>query len=158
MAVQTGLLQSLLGQLTDMGFEAPSYSDLGNITSEEIAQRMQGLHGLTTADLPPGLFQSFDLTQLRSALPQTYSSQIQTAGTNVDKQLMKQYESKATRDMFGGFAGTYGGQNIGSQMREAKSAEMIDPIVQQRQQAIAGQEQIDDMVASWQNIVADLTT
>jgi hypothetical protein len=158
MAAQTGWLQGLLSQLTSMGFEAPSYSDLGSITPEQISQKMYTAHGLTGQDLPSSLFQSFDLSQLRSALPQTYSPQVETAGIGVDRELMKQYESKATRDMFGGFAGTYGGQNIGSQMRDVKSAEMIEPIVQQRQQALAGQQEVSDLVASWQNIVADLTT
>ena len=159
-------LNDIINQLQSLGGEArhlgtiTGTSSIANITPTGIASAMQGMYGLTPADLPHTMFQGATITQpmLQKTLQKTYSPQIEAKSQNLLGKLMEATSGKKMRQAGGGFAGSGQSQQYMSGAKDVYGKGMSGVLSEVGAQKAHGIKAISDIIQSWQQTSQSLAT
>ena len=151
------LIQDIIGQLQDFGFDIQSFSDIGSITPGQISSELQSFYDLTGADLPAHLFQGISSDLVRSGLGKTYSPQIEARGSTLLSDLQRTYSSPQATQAYGGFAGSGQQQSFAQSAKDVYGKGMTDVLGQVSGQRLSGLQNVQDVINQWRQTALDIS-
>tara|TARA_Y100001963_G_C6600682_1_gene362356 strand:+ start:234 stop:707 length:474 start_codon:yes stop_codon:yes gene_type:complete len=146
------LIDDIMEQLSGMGFgEGIQYSDISQLSPEDISGTLRSFYGLEPEDVPAHMFQGISEDLLQQGLASTYSPQVQARGSSLAGQLASTIGGQKGQQAFGGFAGSGQAQKFGAQARDVYGKGMSEVLAQTGQQQMKGLTGIQDMINQWRD-------
>jgi len=149
--------QSILDALTDVGFNQMDWSQIGGLTSENIASQFAQHYDLGDEDLVSGMFQSITPEMLQGASYKTYAPQIQAKGQSMLSDLYKNLGGQAATKAAGGFAGSSGFGKQQAGVRDVYGKGMTDTLSNVMQQQSQGIGNISNLISQWHEMAQNIS-
>ena len=149
------LIQDIIGQLQDFGFDIQSFGDIGGITPGQISSQLQSFYG--TSDLPSHLFQGISSDLVRSGLAKTYSPQIEAKGSTLLSDLQKTFSSPQATKAYGSFADSGQQQDFAQSAKDVYGKGMTDVLGQASGQRLSGLQNVQDIINQWRQTALDIS-
>jgi len=157
-------IQDIIRQLQNIGGADQSLgaitdtTSIANINSNEIAQAMRNMYGLSSADLPSSMFQGSTIGRpmLQAALQKTYSPQIEAQSQTLLTDLLQKTGGKAMRQAGGGFAGSGQAERFIGGAKDVYGKGMSTVLSKVGAQKAQGIKSISDIIQGWQTTASQL--
>ena len=150
--------QSILDALTDVGFNQMDWSQIGGLTSENIANQFASHYGLGEEDLVSGMFQQITPEMLQGASYKTYAPQIQAKGQSMLSDLYKNLGGQAATRAAGGFAASSGFGKQQAGIRDVYGKGMTDTLSNVMQQQSQGMSNISNLISQWHEMAQNIAS
>ena len=132
-------------------------SDISNITSQQISDRMTSMFGGDSQFLSPHLFQPISKSAVSSTLAKTYSPLIQQKGQSILASLMPSITGQKMTTASGGFAGSGQAEKHIGNIKSVYGSEMGNVLGEVGKSRAAGFQSLMDQINQWRETASDIT-
>ena len=144
-----GFQQSILDSLQSAGFQNMAFSQLNQLTPEQIASTFAQQYNLDQEDLPSTMFQPIKQNLLQATNWGTYSPAVEAEGQTKLQGLYKGLGGTGATQAAGGFAGSGGFGKYQGGIKDVYGREMTGSITEVGQQRMQGLGNISDIINQW---------
>ena len=144
-----GFQQSILDSLQSAGFQNMAFSQLNQLTPEQIASTFAQQYNLDQEDLPSTMFQPIKQNLLQATNWGTYSPAVEAEGQTKLQGLYKGLGGTGATQAAGGFAGSGGFGKYQGGIKDVYGKSMSDVIGQSRGQQQQAGNLISDLIGGW---------
>jgi len=147
-------IQDIMAKLSGMGLATDTFSDISNISQDDIWAALSGTYGDM---LQPSMFQQLSPFMAQRAYGKTYSPLMQSQGSTLLGDLSAQLGGQKGKQAAGGFAGSGQLGQFTKQAKDVYGRGMTDVLGQRAAGTQQGLQSIYDVIQSWETAAQELS-
>ena len=149
-------IQDIMTQLQSYGLGEDAYSNITDISGQQIDQALSSMFDLGTSDLDWDMFQTISPTSLQQPYGKTYRPLMEASGQSFAENLITSMSSKVGKQAAGGFAGSGQHGRYQQNVRDVYGKEMSKVLSQAGKARTDSLSGISDLISSWKDLASQV--
>ena len=149
-------IQDIMTQLQSYGLGEDAYSNITDISGQQIDQALSAMFTLDPPDLDWDMFQTISPASLQQTYGKTYRPLMEASGQSFAENLITSMSNKVGKQAAGGFAGSGQHGRYQQNVRDVYGKEMSKVLSEAGKSRTASLSGISDLISSWKDLASQV--